>query len=164
MTTEDSRTLCDDAETTPTPRLLRARPFTGEPLRRPYLRSRWEGVLALLLVLLPVLAALMAFASLGHASPGGRIASANPVPAPLPPGLLININVADSAQLSLVPGLTDTKIAAILEYRSRHSFQVPADVMKVKGIGPSTYARIKPWITVDGPPVREVAVANALAR
>ena len=159
MTRNESRTLCDENETTP---LARQQPFTGMPLQRRYYRSRWEGVVALLLVLLPVLIAMLAFSTLGHTEPA-RIARANPVPT-MPPGLVININVADSAQLSLIPGLTETKVQNILLYRARHSFQVPADVLKVKGIGPSTYARIKPWITVDGPPVREVAVASSVAR
>ena len=65
----------------------------------------------------------------------------------------VNLNTADASQLEQVPGLGKVKVKAILAWRTIHPFQVPADVMKVKGIGPGSYEKLKGWLAVDGPPL-----------
>ena len=85
-----------------------------------------------------------------------RPSSAKPEPATMS-GLVVNLNVADAVQLSLVPGLTPARARAILEWRRHHVFQAPVDLLKVKGIGMTTYKKAKPWVVVDGPAVRAVA-------
>jgi predicted DNA-binding helix-hairpin-helix protein len=138
----------------------------GEPLKHRPMRSRWEGVAVLIAVVLPLVVGLLAMASTGSA--------AEPVSDPLPqattpadakPQLLVNLNTADAVQLSLVPGLTPKRVQSILEWRNAHSFQAPIDLLKVKGIGMTTYKKAKPWVTVDGPAVRTLsrpAVAEEL--
>ena len=65
----------------------------------------------------------------------------------------VNLNTADASQLEQVPGLGKVKVRAILSWRSLHPFQVPADVMKVKGIGKGSYEKLKRWLAVEGPPL-----------
>lgn len=62
---------------------------------------------------------------------------------------LVNINTATAAQLDVLPGIGQTKAQAILDYRTLHGlFATPADIQKVKGIGPATYEKLKAQITV----------------
>ena len=62
---------------------------------------------------------------------------------------LININTADATLLDTLPGIGPSKAQAIITYRNEHGpFSKIEDIEKVSGIGPSTYADIKPLITV----------------
>ena len=131
----------------------------GRDVKRQYMRGPWEAIGVLLAVLMPILVGLLAMAATGHAqAPEPMPSVARPVATPAS-GLLVNLNAADAVQLSLVPGLTPARVRAILEWREKHFFQAPTDLMKVRGIGPATYERAKPWIAVDGPAVRGVARA-----
>lgn len=131
----------------------------GKPLQHRPMRSRWEGIAVLIAVVLPLVVGVLAMASTGSA--------AEPVSDPMPPvtkpedaakpQLLVNLNTADAVQLSLVPGLTPKRVQAILEWRKGHSFQAPIDLLKVRGIGMTTYKKAKPWVTVDGPAVRALS-------
>lgn len=65
---------------------------------------------------------------------------------------LVNINTADVSALETLPGIGPSKAAAIVTYRSEKGlFAKIADIQKVSGIGPSTYANIASLITVVGP-------------
>ena len=129
----------------------------GEPVERKHLRGPWEGIAVLIAVLLPLVVGLLAMASIGRAEEIPTLpSSAKPEPTTMS-GLVVNLNVADAVQLSLVPGLTPARVRAILEWRSHHVFQAPIDLLKVKGIGMTTYRKAKPWVVVDGPAVRAVA-------
>lgn len=134
--------------------------------------SNWMGVLVgALIVLFAAVYLSIGLAALGHAAelepvvfePAGIELEEPPeVPAPPVSTLMVatatefrvNLNVADAAQLALVPGLGPTRVKEILAWRERHSFQVPADLMKVKGFGLRTYAKVKPFLVVDGPAVQ----------
>ncbi|MCR4276215.1 MAG: helix-hairpin-helix domain-containing protein [Candidatus Parcubacteria bacterium] len=64
---------------------------------------------------------------------------------------LVNINTADKATLMSLTGLggTGVKAQAVIDYRAQHgSFASIEDIQKVTGIGPSTYAGLKDFITV----------------
>ena len=62
---------------------------------------------------------------------------------------LININTADSALLQTLPGIGPTYAGRIIDYRTAHGlFATTEDIEQVSGIGPSTYAKIAPLITV----------------
>ncbi len=64
-------------------------------------------------------------------------------------GSLVNINTADAAALQALPGVGATKAAAILNYREKNgSFRTTEDLMKVSGIGESTYENLKDFVTV----------------
>ncbi len=71
------------------------------------------------------------------------------IPAFVHAAALININTADAATLDTLPGIGATKAQAIIDYRvANGSFATIEDIMKVKGIGQSTFDEIKPLITV----------------
>jgi competence ComEA-like helix-hairpin-helix protein len=62
---------------------------------------------------------------------------------------LININTADLATLETLNGIGASKGQAIIDYRTQHGvFATIADIQNVSGIGPTTYANIKDYITV----------------
>ncbi|TQR19260.1 helix-hairpin-helix domain-containing protein [Psychrobacillus vulpis] len=62
---------------------------------------------------------------------------------------LININKADAALLSTLPGIGPAKAEAILSYRNENGkFQETGDLMKVTGIGQKTYEKLESLITV----------------
>ena len=67
---------------------------------------------------------------------------------------LININTAAKAELMSLKGIGEVKAQAIIDYReARGPFRRIEDIMKVKGIGPATFATIKASIEVgDVPP------------
>ena len=76
---------------------------------------------------------------------------------------LVNINTADAATLDTLPGIGPTKAAAIVDYRTENGpFAATADIQKVSGIGPSTFAQIEPFITV-GDAVAAPSAAPALS-
>ena len=62
----------------------------------------------------------------------------------------INLNTADRNQLMLLPGVGPATADKVLAYRDRRRFARPAHLMRVKGIGKKTYARLRPFLTVDG--------------
>lgn len=60
---------------------------------------------------------------------------------------LIDINSAGAEILCTIPGIGETRAAAIIAYREEHGgFRQPEDLMKVSGIKEGLYARIKPYI------------------
>ena len=62
----------------------------------------------------------------------------------------IDINTAPTSLLETLPGIGPVKAQAIVEYRERHGdFERPEDLMKVSGIGPSTYEKVAPLIEVE---------------
>lgn len=66
------------------------------------------------------------------------------------PGGRININTATKQELCTIPGVGETRAAAIIAYRESHgAFQKPEDIMKVSGIKEGMYERIKDSIDVN---------------
>lgn len=63
---------------------------------------------------------------------------------------LIDINTADAALLEQLPGVGPVTAQAIIEYRTANgAFARVEDVQNVKGIGPSTFNKLKDHITVS---------------
>ncbi len=61
----------------------------------------------------------------------------------------ININTASAEELTALSGIGETKAKAIVAYRERHgAFSTVEDIIKVYGIGPATFEKIKDYITV----------------
>ncbi len=66
-----------------------------------------------------------------------------------PKPLLININNADYDDLIKIPGMGRTNAKRVIEYREKHgSFNDISEIVKVKGIGPKRYEKMRPYITV----------------
>lgn len=62
----------------------------------------------------------------------------------------ININTASQKELCNIPGVGETRAAAIISYRESHGgFIKPEDIMKVNGIKEGMYEKIKDSISVD---------------
>lgn len=78
----------------------------------------------------------------GEVSPGEENAK--------PAGAKININTASKQELCNIPGVGETRAAAIVSYRESHgSFAKPEDIMKVSGIKEGMYEKIKDSISVN---------------
>jgi comEA protein len=63
---------------------------------------------------------------------------------------VIDLNSASAELLDTLPGIGPSKAAAIIAHREAHGpFQSIEEIMKVKGIGPATYEKLKPFIAVS---------------
>lgn len=61
----------------------------------------------------------------------------------------VNINKANSAQLQTLSGIGPTKAAEIVKYRKTHGgFKTVDELVNVKGIGPKTVQKLKPFLTI----------------
>jgi competence ComEA-like helix-hairpin-helix protein len=67
-----------------------------------------------------------------------------------------NVNTADAIQLALLPGIGPGRAHAIIAHRQKAPFRAVEDLVKVKGIGRKTFARLRPFVAVTG--------ANTIAR
>lgn len=65
-------------------------------------------------------------------------------------GQVININTASQAELETLPGIGPSKAKAIVDYRTKHPFAKPEDIMRVKGIGKKSFLKLKPYLAVSG--------------
>lgn len=59
-------------------------------------------------------------------------------------------NLAPEEELRRLPGIGPTRARAIVEERARRAFESLEALLRVPGIGAATYARISPFLTVDG--------------
>lgn len=63
----------------------------------------------------------------------------------------IDVNRAETWLLEALPGIGKVTAQAIVDYRNEHGpFTRIEDLLKVKGIGEGTFAKIKDYITVSG--------------
>ncbi len=75
----------------------------------------------------------------------------------------VDLNRATLLELMQLPGIGASRAEAIVRYRTSHPYQRPADLLRVKGVGRRTSARLRPFVTVD--PLREPAApAGATGR
>ena len=64
---------------------------------------------------------------------------------------VVNINTASAEELQLLPGVGDTRAAAILETRkSQGGFKSVDALLDVKGIGPTMLERMRPHVVLSG--------------
>ncbi|MFI4871083.1 MAG: ComEA family DNA-binding protein, partial [Phycisphaerales bacterium JB061] len=63
---------------------------------------------------------------------------------------LVNVNTASSAELQLLPGIGPVMAGRIIEDRTTNGlYRSPADLDRVKGIGPKTLEKLTPLIRFD---------------
>ena len=63
----------------------------------------------------------------------------------------ININTATQSELESLSGIGPVYAKAIIQYRLENGpFEQIEDIQEVKGIGPVTFEKIRPHITVRG--------------
>ena len=118
--------------------------MSTHPLVRPGAGGRRPGFALLLLAGLGLLAT--------EARAGGREALVG----------LVNLNEASEAQLCLLPGVGATRARAVIEYRRRVRFGWVGQLRRVKGFGPKTLQRLRPFLRVEG--ATTLARAPALSR
>ncbi len=100
------------------------------------------AVLAALLVATPALAAKKALA----------------------PGERVDLNRATVAELMRLPGLGERKAQAIVAHRQKSPFRRPDEVVKVKGLGPAWFQKVKANLVVGSPPPAATQSAQAQAQ
>ncbi|MEE9131028.1 MAG: helix-hairpin-helix domain-containing protein [Phycisphaerales bacterium] len=84
--------------------------------------------------------------------------------APIPglgwPGLRIDVNSAEEAQLDLLPGIGPRLAARIVEERrTEGSFASLDDLVRVAGLGPRLVERLRPYAVADVPDVIHTAAS-----
>jgi competence protein ComEA len=66
-------------------------------------------------------------------------------------GKKVNINSADSSQLSMLPRVGPSVAQRIVDYRKENGpFKKAEDLMLVQGIGEKTFQLIKPYVATAG--------------
>ncbi len=72
---------------------------------------------------------------------------------PLEPGERLDPNRATAAELDRLPGVGPSTARAIVEERTaRGPFAAAEDLLRVRGIGSTTLARIRPYLDLRSPP------------
>ncbi|MBW8878832.1 MAG: helix-hairpin-helix domain-containing protein [Acidobacteria bacterium] len=77
----------------------------------------------------------------------------------------VNINNADSSQLSMLPRVGPSVADRIVEYRKENGpFKKPEDLMLVQGIGEKTFQLIKPYLATSGETTLKEKVAGGRSK
>jgi comEA protein len=72
--------------------------------------------------------------------------------APLEIDLVIDINSAEWPELTLLPGVGETRAQHIIDYRTQHGpFRSVDELLNVTGIGPKTLDRLRRYVTAREP-------------
>ena len=91
-----------------------------------------------------IIAFLIASASLAAMPESTPAASSSP-------SGVVNINTADTDQLSLLPRVGAKVAQRIVDYRNEHGkFAKTSDLMQVKGIGDKSFENLSSYLTVEG--------------
>ncbi len=68
---------------------------------------------------------------------------------PKAPAHAINLNTASATELMQLPHIGQQTAERIVLFRKEHGrFKRPEEVMNVKGVGETSFARLKPFLTV----------------
>ena len=64
---------------------------------------------------------------------------------------VLDPNTAPVDSLELLPGIGRVLADRIVEYRLHSNFSTEIDITEVKGLGPKSYERIRPYLKVNRP-------------
>lgn len=62
---------------------------------------------------------------------------------------VLDPNTAPADSQELLPGIGRVLADRIVEYRQHHRFEKAIDITEVKGIGPKTFERLRPYLKVN---------------
>ncbi|MDH3590533.1 MAG: helix-hairpin-helix domain-containing protein [Planctomycetota bacterium] len=103
-------------------------------------RTSVRAIASFALILI-CLCSLPAFASTAHAAAADRAGTA--------PAEKVDLNRASAAQLESVPGIGPSLAQRIVDFRKEHGpFRRMDDLLKVRGIGEKSLAKITPYLVV----------------
>lgn len=64
----------------------------------------------------------------------------------------VNINTADLTELTLLPGIGESRARDIIAYRNEYGkFTKPEDLLQIRGIGKATIEKLMPYIVFEDP-------------
>lgn len=95
-----------------------------------------------------VLAALMMSLMLGASAPLYAQEAEAPAAAEAATKSVVNLNTATEAELVTLPGIGPSKAQAIIAHRERRAFRRIEELMRVRGIGRSTFRRLRSRLSV----------------
>jgi competence protein ComEA len=123
---------------------------TGQPTARPALLAGWpRSVQIATAALLGLAMVVLAVRSFDHL--WSRLRSTEP-PSGANVAYQIDLNMAGRAELLQVPGIGESLAQRILDYRREHGgFRRIEDLRRVRGIGPITLEKLRPWVCVSEP-------------
>jgi competence protein ComEA len=64
---------------------------------------------------------------------------------------VVNINTATVSELAYLPGVGPAMAEKIVKARSNKPFTREDGITRIKGIGRKTYAKMHPFVTLEGP-------------
>jgi competence ComEA-like helix-hairpin-helix protein len=64
---------------------------------------------------------------------------------------LVNLNTATPQELQHLPGVGPSKAKRIVDHRTHKPFRTVAELVRVKGFGAKTMARLRPFLTTSAP-------------
>jgi len=62
--------------------------------------------------------------------------------------MLVSLNSASETELTQLPGVGEATARRIISFRKRQGFQRVEELMKVPGIGPAKFAKMKPYLVL----------------
>ena len=62
----------------------------------------------------------------------------------------VNVNTASAVELALLPGIGEARAEAIILQRKLKPFAKKEELLLIKGIGDKMFAKMQPYIAVDG--------------
>ncbi|MDP3992759.1 MAG: helix-hairpin-helix domain-containing protein [bacterium] len=86
---------------------------------------------------------------LQNPAPTAPAVVSNTTPTATPATGIVNINTAGASELDTLPGIGPAYASAIINYRTANGpFVRIDDIVKIKGIGPKTFEKLKSRITI----------------
>jgi competence protein ComEA len=62
----------------------------------------------------------------------------------------LNLNIATQQEIELIPSIGPGRASSIIAFRQENgSFGAVEDLLKIKGIGPATLEKLRPFVTVS---------------